>query len=85
MGIFIRNKKPRYQAKLLYKIAGNKNSLAHKVATFIDDTIKDYPYKNIYKHLPGPNSNTFTQWILNHFPEIKLQLPRNAFGKNYKE
>lgn len=45
---------------------------------------KEYPHKNKYVLWPGPNSNTFTQWVLNQFSEIKNKLPWNAFGKNYK-
>lgn len=84
IGIFIRNKKPRYKSKLLYKTSWNNNSLAHKIVKFIEENIKTYKYKNIYYHIPWPNSNTFTQYIINQFPEIKTKLPRNAFGKNYK-
>jgi len=42
------------------------------------------PFRNEYKIYPGPNSNTFIQWVLNHFPNSGLKLPRNAFGKNYR-
>lgn len=31
--------------------------------------------------LTGPNSNTYTQWILEKFPEWNIQLPWSAFGK----
>lgn len=34
----------------------------------------------MYK-LTGPNSNTYTQWVLNKFPEWDIKLPWNAFGK----
>ncbi len=43
-----------------------------------------YIYKNKYKMFPGPNSNTYAQFIINNSPELKINLPWNAFGKNYK-
>ena len=32
---------------------------------------------------PGPNSNTFTAWILRGVPELKADLPPTAIGKDY--
>lgn len=84
MNIYPFTRSPSYQSKLLYKISWKSNSLAHKVVTFIDNNIKDYKYKNIYYHIPGPNCNTLTQRVLDQFPEIKIKLPWNAFGKRYK-
>lgn len=42
-----------------------------------------YPYKKEYVAALGPNSNTFTAWILCHVPELNLTLSRRAIGKNY--
>jgi len=78
------NKHPRYKANLLFKTSGNNNSLAQKAVKFIENNVNFYKFKNFYRHIPWPNSNTFTQWILDKFPEIKIKLPWNAFGKNQK-
>jgi hypothetical protein len=32
---------------------------------------------------PGPNSNTFTAWVGRLVPELKLDLPPTAIGKDY--
>ena len=32
---------------------------------------------------PGPNSNTYTAWVGRHIPELKLDLPPTAIGKDY--
>ena len=32
---------------------------------------------------PGPNSNTFTAWIARAVPELELNLPSTAIGKDY--
>ena len=49
----------------------------------IDEAAKTYPYPNEYTAYPGPNSNTFTAWIANEVPELNLDLPVRAIGKNY--
>jgi hypothetical protein len=32
---------------------------------------------------PGPNSNTFTAWIARAVPELEIDLPATAIGKDY--
>ena len=32
---------------------------------------------------PGPNSNTFTAWIARAVPELEVDLPATAIGKDY--
>jgi len=45
--------------------------------------VKSYPYANEYMLWPGPNSNTFTAYIGRQVPELRLDLPANAIGKDY--
>ena len=49
----------------------------------IDKAARDYPYAGEYTLWPGPNSNTFTAWIARHVPELELDLPATAIGKDY--
>mgnify|MGYP002641063624 FL=1 len=49
----------------------------------IDRAARAYPYKDEYTLWPGPNSNTFTAWVARHAPELKLDLPPTAIGKDY--
>ncbi len=42
-----------------------------------------YPHQNEYRLWPGPNSNTFTAYIGRSVPELKLELPPTAIGKDY--
>jgi hypothetical protein len=42
-----------------------------------------YPYKDVYTLWPGPNSNTFTAWVGRAAPELKLDLPPTAIGKDW--
>lgn len=72
-----------FKAKLLCSLSGDDGSIAKEIIDFIENSSHSYPYCNFYK-LTGPNSNTYTQWILDKFPEFKVKLPWNAFGKNYK-
>jgi hypothetical protein len=49
----------------------------------IDKAAREYPYANEYSVWPGPNSNTFTAWIARAVPELQLDLPATAIGKDY--
>ncbi len=49
----------------------------------IDRAARRYPYQHEYKVYPGPNSNTFTAWVARHVPELRLDLPPTAIGKDY--
>jgi hypothetical protein len=49
----------------------------------IDTAARRYPYQHTYTVYPGPNSNTFTAWVARHVPELRLDLPPTAIGKNY--
>lgn len=74
---------PRWDSRLLGNIEGKENSTAYQMCEFIKNSINTYKNKNNY-FLFGPNSNTYIQWILNHFPEFKGKLKWNALGKDYK-
>jgi hypothetical protein len=49
----------------------------------VDEAAREYPWTTVYKAFPGPNSNTFTAWIAKQVPELDLDLPFSAIGKNY--
>lgn len=51
----------------------------------IEDAIARYPHRErgSYHVWPGPNSNTFTAWIGREVPELGLELPPTAIGKDY--
>jgi hypothetical protein len=49
----------------------------------IDKAARDYPYATQYRAWPGPNSNTFTAWIARAVPELEIDLPATAIGKDY--
>ena len=45
--------------------------------------VASYPYPNEYQLWPGPNSNTFMAYIGRQVPELRMDLPSNAIGKDY--
>ena len=49
----------------------------------IEQAVRTYPYADQYRVWPGPNSNTFTAWISRAVPELELDLPATAIGKDY--
>ena len=49
----------------------------------IDQAARTYPYAGSYTLWPGPNSNTFTAWIGRAVPELEIDLPATAIGKDY--
>ena len=49
----------------------------------IDAAARSYPYTDDYVLWPGPNSNTFTAYIGRQVPELKLDLPPTAIGKDF--
>jgi hypothetical protein len=50
----------------------------------LEKEIQNYPYKNKYVYFPGPNSNTFTRWVIEKAGLTdRVQLPWSAFGKHY--
>jgi hypothetical protein len=73
---------PRSPTQIIFKLEGAENSLAYKLAKFINHQSYHYPFKNHYRYL-GPNSNTYLQWVLNHFSAVSKSLPNNAIGKNF--
>ena len=49
----------------------------------IEAAVKSYPYPDEYRAWPGPNSNTFTAWVMRRVPELRADLPPTAVGKDY--
>ncbi len=49
----------------------------------VDAAARSYPYMDEYVVWPGPNSNTFTAHVARAVPELKLDLPPTAIGKDY--
>ena len=64
-------------------IAQVSGEAAEAAIAKIDAAARSYPYKDVYTLWPGPNSNTFTAWIGRAAPELRLDLPPTAIGKDW--
>lgn len=64
-------------------LADKRGSGVDELIARVDRAARAYPYAAEYTLWPGPNSNTFTAWIGRAVPELKLDLPPTAIGKDY--
>ena len=64
-------------------LADKRGAAADALIARIDRAAKSYPYAAEYSAWPGPNSNTFTAWITREVPELRVDLPPTAIGKDY--
>ena len=63
--------------------ADKRGEEAEALIARIDAAARDYPYAHEYTAWPGPNSNTFVAWITRAVPELGVDLPPTAIGKDY--
>lgn len=56
---------------------------AEAVIELVLEAIDSYPFADSYSQWPGPNSNTFIAHIGRQVPELRLNLPATAIGKDY--
>jgi hypothetical protein len=64
-------------------IAEKRGPGAAELIPRIDAAARAYPWAGEYTMWPGPNSNTFTAWVLRAVPELGADLPPTAIGKDY--
>ena len=81
----IRNRAPdeRWYGNAPELLADKRGPGAGALIERIDKAAHDYPYASEYSAWPGPNSNTFTAWIARAVPELKVDLPPTAIGKDF--
>ena len=65
-------------------VAVENSGIAGQIISFLERSVDSYPYKNRYGYFPGPNSNSFISWVLQHFPNSCLKIPGRAVGAEYK-
>lgn len=66
--------------KLLQSLTGEE---AERAIPKIEAAVESYPYKTTYNLWPGPNSNTFVEHIVRNVPELTIELPPTAIGKDF--
>ena len=64
-------------------LANKRGDGVDAVIERIDKAVREYPYAHEYTVWPGPNSNTFTAYVARAVPELGLDLPPTAIGKDY--
>ncbi|MFC0268912.1 DUF3750 domain-containing protein [Kushneria aurantia] len=64
-------------------IAQLEGERAAQAIPAIKRAARDYPYPQTYRAWPGPNSNTFTAWVVRRVPQLDVALPALAVGKDY--
>ena len=64
-------------------LAERRGPRANALIARIEKAVKTYPFSGEYSLWPGPNSNTFTAWITRSVPELEVDLPPTAIGKDY--
>jgi len=67
-------------AVLLQEVRG---AAAEPLIGRIEAAVASYPFPNEYRMWPGPNSNSFTEWIALEVPELGLDLPAKAIGQSW--
>ncbi|WP_326543473.1 DUF3750 domain-containing protein [Pseudorhodoferax sp.] len=64
-------------------LADHRGPAAEAMIDRIEAAVARYPWTHRYGLWPGPNSNTFVAWVAREVPELRLDLPPTAIGKDY--
>ena len=67
---------------MLRSLVGSEMCIRDRIDR-VHDAANSYPYNDVYTIWPGPNRNTFTAYVARAVPEMRLDLPSNAVGKDY--
>lgn len=66
-----------------YVVAELRGEGIDEVIRRIDVAARNYPHGGEYRMWPGPNSNTFVAHVARAVPELRLDLPPTAIGKDF--
>ena len=61
----------------------HRGAAAQAMIEHIEAAVARYPWGMTYRLWPGPNSNTFVAYVARQVPELGLDLPPTAIGKDY--
>jgi predicted RNase H-like HicB family nuclease len=83
--VVVRNRAPdgRWFGEMPELYAQKRGAGVDELIARIEQAAHAYPYAQEYRAWPGPNSNTFTAWIGRTVPELEMDLPATAIGKDY--
>lgn len=65
-------------------LVDHRGAEAEAMIPQIEAAIASYPWPDSYHAWPGPNSNTFIAHIGREVPALKLDMPANAVGKDFR-
>jgi hypothetical protein len=65
------------------RLADVRGPEAEALIPRIEDAVRSYPYPESYRTWPGPNSNTFVAHVARAVPELRMDLPPTAIGKDF--
>ncbi|MFC7367767.1 MULTISPECIES: DUF3750 domain-containing protein [Vreelandella] len=64
-------------------LADYRGDDAARLIPIITDAVARYPYTDLYRVWPGPNSNSFIAWVIREVEGLDVALPTTAVGKDY--
>ncbi|WP_457807477.1 DUF3750 domain-containing protein [Kushneria sp. EE4] len=64
-------------------LADLRGEQAARAIVGIERSVNAYPWPQRYRVFPGPNSNTFIAWLIRQVPELDVEMPSLALGKDY--
>ena len=73
----------RWFGNLPRLLADRRGAGVDQLIDRIEAAVESYPWKGTYRVWPGPNSNTFIAHVLRAAPELRVDLPPTAIGKDY--
>ncbi|HPU52054.1 MAG TPA: DUF3750 domain-containing protein [Burkholderiaceae bacterium] len=73
----------RWYGALPTLLAQRRGSGVDALIDRLEAAVAAYPYADRYTVWPGPNSNTFIAFMARALPELAVDLPANAIGKDY--
>lgn len=68
-----------HQPSLIFDLRGES---AESAILKIEEAVKKYSFSDQYQVYPGPNSNSFVAHIIRSVPELTVELPPTAIGKD---
>jgi hypothetical protein len=76
----------RWYGNVPIAIVDLRGDTAERLIPKIEAAVRDYRYRNAgdYRVWPGPNSNSFVASVLRAVPELGVQLPANAVGRDFR-
>ena len=67
----------------VHVLANYSGAQAARIGTAILERAQHYPQRDDYRAWPGPNSNTFIEWLAGEVRGLRFELYPNAVGKDY--